>query len=250
MIEALIILVLLAFLMELIDSSLGMMYGTILSPLMIAMGYAPLVVVPAVLISQAIGGILGTISHHRFKNANFHGLTRDTKVVLAVVLPGIIAVLFGFFVAVEIPKEILRNYIGLLAIIFGILCIFPIRYAFSWWKIYSIGIVASFNKAISGGGFGPLTSTGKVLGGLDSKVSVATTTYAEVPICILSFLLYLFVKGGVDAQICIALCIGSAVGGLIGPYITKRVNTHWFRIVVGGLAVLVGFLCIFAKLGA
>ena len=46
-----------AFVCEYIDSAIGMGYGTILSPLLIIMGFDPLVAVPAILLSQAFGGL-------------------------------------------------------------------------------------------------------------------------------------------------------------------------------------------------
>ena len=38
-----------AFVCEMIDSSLGMLYGTILSPVLTIVGFDPLVVVPSIL---------------------------------------------------------------------------------------------------------------------------------------------------------------------------------------------------------
>ena len=54
-----------------VDSTLGMMYGTVLSPLLILIGYDVKSVVPAILISQAVGGFIASYKHHRLKNANF-----------------------------------------------------------------------------------------------------------------------------------------------------------------------------------
>ncbi len=42
------------------DSFLGMMYGTVLSPLLILAGYNAKTVVPAILISQAAGGFVAS----------------------------------------------------------------------------------------------------------------------------------------------------------------------------------------------
>lgn len=53
--ETLLLIGVLAIIMEFIDSSMGMMYGTILSPLLIGMGFRPEVIVPSILISQAVG---------------------------------------------------------------------------------------------------------------------------------------------------------------------------------------------------
>ncbi len=241
--EILVLVVFLAILMELIDTSLGMMYGTILSPLLISVGFDPKLVVPSILISQAIGGIIGTIRHHNYNSANFKGWTRDTRVVSAIVLPGVFACLLGAFIAVSIPSWALKTYIGLLVILMGVLCLKPYSYKFSWGKIYVIGIVAAFNKALSGGGFGPVTSTGKILGGLNPKVSIATTTYAEVPICLLSFLFWVMLRGGIGIAFPLALCAGAAFGAIIGPWITYKLKSDKLRSVVGILAIITGIWC-------
>ena len=234
----------LAIVLELIDSSLGMMYGTILSPLLISLGFAPELVVPSILISQAIGGGIATIRHHNYKSANFKGWTSDTKIVAAVVLPGVLACFAGAFVATSIPSWALKTYIGLIAITMGALCLRSYSYKFVWWKIYGIGILAGFNKALSGGGFGPVTSTGKILGGVSPKLSIATTTYAEVPICLLSFLFWVILRGGIEIAFPLALCVGALIGGIIGPWITCKRNASKFRGVIAVLAIIARIWCI------
>lgn len=231
-----------AVLMELIDSSLGMMYGTILSPVLILMGFSPQAVVPAVVLSQAVGGTVATFRHNHFKNGDFSGLTRDFRVVLAIVIPGLLACTLGVFLALSIPALWYNIYLGILVIAMGILCLRPIMYKFAWWKIYLVGIVASVNKAMSGGGFGPVTSTGKILGGLDARVSVATTTFSEVPICIASFIIWWIMKGSVDWYLPILLCFAAGAGGLIGPYITFKFDTKWLKVAVAILAIISGSL--------
>lgn len=240
MIELIISLIVMALIMEIIDTSLGMMYGTLLSPILIGYGFEPLVVVPAILISQAIGGISGTIFHHKFKNADFRGLTRDTKIVLAMVIPGLVVVIVGVFGAVNLPRSWVKTYIGVLVIAMSVLCLSPIRYVFAWWKHYVVGVLAAFNKALTGGGFGPVTSTGGIIGGLKSKVSIATTTFAEVIICLAAFGVYVFFVGNVDTVFAGSLCVGAVVGGIIGPYISSRVSHRLLRRCIGILGIVSG----------
>jgi uncharacterized membrane protein YfcA len=59
-------LMLLAFVCELVDSSLGMGYGTTLTPILLIAGYEPIEIVPAVLFSECITGIVAGILHHEF----------------------------------------------------------------------------------------------------------------------------------------------------------------------------------------
>ncbi|MGA1872387.1 MAG: sulfite exporter TauE/SafE family protein [Thermoplasmatota archaeon] len=232
--------VLLALMMEMIDSSLGMMYGTLLSPLLIGAGMDPVTVVPSILISQAVGGLGGTLSHHRFGNANFNGFTRDTKVVLAMVVPGLLAVVFGVLVGLSLPEIYVEIYILVLVVAMSILCMVPVKFKFKWWKHYLLGIIAAFNKALSGGGFGPVTSTGGIIGGLDSRVSIATTTFAEVFICFAAFIVYFIFTGEMDIHLVSSLCIGAVIGGLIGPYIASRISRRRLRVMVGALGILSG----------
>lgn len=241
----LIVIVIMALLAEIIDSGLGMMYGTILSPILIAVGFSPLAVIPGILVSQALGGLTGTIFHHKYKNADFSLKSQHFKVVLAIGLPGLLAVLLGVYVAANIPGWVMKSYIGILVAIMGFLCIFPLTYTFRWWKMYLVGVVSAFNKALSGGGFGPVASTGKILGGLDAKVSVATTTYAEVPICLSGFITWYVMEGAYTVWwFPSALCAGAVVGAVIGPYVTAKINTKWLKIIVGVLAIASGiYLC-------
>ena len=58
-------LVILAFICEYMDSTLGMGYGTTLTPLLLIMGYEPLQVVPVVLISELFSGLLAGVFHHK-----------------------------------------------------------------------------------------------------------------------------------------------------------------------------------------
>lgn len=231
--------ILLAFIMEVIDSSLGMMYGTLLSPILIGMGYDPLVVVPAILLSQAMGGIGGTLMHHKVRNADFNGLTRDTKIALAMIIPGLLVVGIGVFVALNLPKIYVKTYIGILVIVMSGLCISQIRYKFAWWKHYLVGTLAAFNKALTGGGFGPVTSTGGIIGGLKAKVSIATTTLAEVCICLAAFIVYLFVAK-IDWTFVLLLSIGAIFGGIIGPYFCSKISHKLLRKIIGVFGILSG----------
>ena len=240
-IGTMVIIGLMAVIMEMVDSGLGMMYGTLLSPLLILMGYSPKLVVPSILISQATGDITGATGHHLRKNADFGGWTKHMKISMAIIVPGLLACVAGVFAGKLIPVMWMKTYIGILVIAMGFLCLFPIYYTFSWKNMYGIGLLSGFNKAFSGGGFGPVTSTGKILGGVDPKVSISTTTLAEGPVCILGFILWWFIGGRLEWQFPTALCAGALIGGYFGPIITQKFkNMKMLRLIVGALAVISG----------
>jgi len=196
-----VIIILGAFACELIDSSLGMMYGTILSPVLIIAGFDPLVVVPSLLLSQAFSGFIASITHHQLRNVDFSiksGVTErlrklgyigafrrnmpsDLKVVICVSCFGILATVIASMAAMNIPKAALKTYIGVLVLVMGAILLLGFKFRFSWKKIVGIGILSAFNKGMSGGGFGPVVTSGQLISGRTSKNSIGATTLAEAP---------------------------------------------------------------------
>jgi len=263
-IEIFIVIVLAAFIMELIDAGLGMGYGTVLSPLLLAFGYSPLIVVPSILLSQAIGGLTAAIFHHKHKNVDFkpkstnikkikkalsdlgyvecfkRGFTKDIKITLTITFLGIIATVFGAFVAVQIPKWLLTTYIGVLVLIIGLIMVFKKSFKFSWKKMIGVGTLASFNKGISGGGFGPVTTGGQVIAGNHHKSSIGCTTLAEAPICITAFITYLLLNGLTSYGLLIALSIGAFIGAPFGALWTKKLNSKNLKFILGILIIGLG----------
>ena len=115
----------LAVVCEYVDASLGMGYGTTLTPLLIIVGFEPLQVVPAVLFGQLIGGVVGGIVHHkvgnikldfrqdaelkrRLKWVGYIPRSVDAKVVYMLVVCGVIGAVVAVMVAVNIPVKVLR----------------------------------------------------------------------------------------------------------------------------------------------
>jgi len=249
-----------AFLCELIDSSLGMMYGTILSPVLIIAGLDPLVVVPSILFSQAIGGFVASIRHQQLNNVNFsvkkdimnrlyelgyletfkRSTTRDLKVAFVVTSFGIIATVISALIAINIPTVVLKMYIGILVCSIGIVLLLRSKFNFTWKKILGIGILSAFNKGISGGGFGPVVTSGQLISGRDSKESIGVTTLSEAPICIAGFLTYLLKNGLSTWDLIFPLTIGASIGAVIGPYITKKFKSE--KKIRLSLGILVTFL--------
>lgn len=236
-----------AILCEIIDSGFGMMYGTILSPFLLMMGVEPALAIPSILLSQALGGAMASFRHVGFENIDLTVHSNERQIVTVIFTLGILAVIIGALLAVEIPKSILQLYIGILVTVMGFVVIINKQFEFSWNKVYIVGFLSSFNKSFSGGGFGPLVSTGLIISGKDAKNSVAITDMAEVPICIVGFVSWaIFSKHTLDYKFIAVLCVAAVIGAYIGPYILSKITSKTLaKQVIGALALLLGIACIF-----
>lgn len=260
------LLVMMAFISEFVDASMGMGYGTILAPVLILMGIPPLIAVPSVLLSQAFGGGVAAIFHHKFRNADFDIKSPDTKVAMVIVSLGIISTILAACIAINIPSIYVKAYIGILVTVMGIIISSNRKFTFSWKKILGIGVLSSFNKAISGGGFGPVVTAGQMISGQDSKKSIAITTLTEVPICLIAFVVYcigLMVKetgmnilhmsvpeffsvlfsGAIFSwELTLALILGSILVAPLGSLTTKIIRTERLSRIVGIIVIILGVL--------
>jgi uncharacterized membrane protein YfcA len=235
----------LALVFEIIDASLGQGYGTLGSPVFILLGFDSKVVVPAILISQAIGGLAGAFFHHKLKNADFgHWQSEDIKKVYVIVSCGIVGVVAASFLGIKISKHVLSLYIGSMVLIIGILALSGLTWQFSWRKLILIGAISAFNKGLSGGGYGPLVAGGQTIIGVNSKAAVAITDFAEAPICLAGFLTWLLFGGELNMVLVLPMCLGAGIAPMIGAWITYKIPTHKFRSLLGSVLLVLGLLCL------
>ena len=154
--------VVLAFVCESIDSTLGMGYGTTLTPILLALGYEPLEIVPAVLLSESITGVMAGIFHHEFGNVDLRPSSQDFKIAMVLIGLSLFGVLAAVIIAVNLPSWILKLYIGMLVLVMGLVILKnrKRKLPFSWYRVGGLGLLAAFNKGISGGGYGPVVTGG------------------------------------------------------------------------------------------
>ena len=167
-----VIILLLAIVIEMVNASLGMGWGTIFTPILILIGFPTVVAVPAVLLSQGLGSIAASVFHTKFENASFEPGSIELKTAAIIGGFGVVASLTAALLAVNIDKTVLNTYIGALVLSMGAVILMNRRFKFSWKKIIGIGLLSAFNKGISGGGFGPIVTGGQIMAGQPVVVKV------------------------------------------------------------------------------
>ena len=123
-----------------VSISIGMGYGTTLAPLLLIVGFSPFQVIPAVLSSQLVGGMIGGLAHHRFGNikldfrqdeaikTRLHRLgyiprSVDSKVVFTLAattsIGSVIAAPFAAMTVKKVNTNKLRLIIGMVTCLLG-----------------------------------------------------------------------------------------------------------------------------------
>jgi len=219
---------------EFIDSHLGGGYGTIITPLSIIIGLPLQDVILSILVSEIFTGILGGILYNKFATIN-------KKAALVIISTACVGSLIGSFASLNIPKLFISTYIGILVIGLGILMLLNKKSkTFRSWKASLLGSLIGFNKALTGGGFGPICTAGLHLSGIKAKISIGTTLLSEGFVCILAAGIYLVSGRVLNLSIFLPLAIGSIIGCVAGSLATKRSKSKTLRILAGVFITVLG----------
>jgi uncharacterized membrane protein YfcA len=262
----LLIIFFLSLLAEYMDATIGMGYGTTLTPLLLLIGFSPMQIVPSILLSQFICGIFAAKLHHGVGNVNFdfkndtdHKIVKRlgklgylprsnaSKVAIVLVMSSVVGVFIAVLIALTLPVFYLKLYISLIVISMGIIIVarHKTKNEFSWKKIIGLGVLASFNKGISGGGYGPLIVSGQILSGVETKTSIGITALAEGATCFIGVITYFFVGTNIDWILAPYLVTGSLISVPLSVYTVKRMPVKQFTLIIGVATTLLGFFSLY-----
>ena len=247
--------VFLGFLFETMDSSSGMGFGTGLTPLLFLMGYSPLQVVPVLLISETITGLLDAIFDHELHNVqfSFKPLNEATKISLNLGFLGslsiIISIIIGYL-AIELPSEIIKLYVAVLVIFMGVSNIFRVIFykkiknkKYNPKKLIGFAVLAGFNKGIGGGGYGPVITLGEIMSGIYEKSATAISSFAECIVSFVGVLCFFFISNygvAVDYAILPSILIGGIFAAVLSPYLVRILPNKIWKFVIPLYAFALG----------
>lgn len=265
-----------SFLCEYMDATLGMGYGTTLTPLLLVMGLSPRHVVPAILLSQLVANILASFFHHREGNVNFcpdskvlhlrdfasvrggfrhlrQSFPRHLKIGLLFGICGVVGAPLAVLAAVHLPKFWLKMYIGVLVLSMGVLILvmFNRSLKFSLWRITGLGLFASFNKGLSGGGYGPIICAGQILSGVEGKNAVGITALAEGITCLAAVIMYICVGDEtVNWQLAPWVVGGAVLSVPLSAKSVKLIGERKLKLAIAVLTILLGAFTIYKTVRA
>jgi len=256
--ELIILIIIIAFIFELMDSIAGMGFGTALTPLLMLLGYSPLQIVPTLLISEALTGAIDASFDHEFQNVHFsfHPINDATKLSILIASFGCLAIMssifFGYY-AIRFPDFLIKMYVAILVLFMGILGIFRIfikNHSEKKRNVKSIilfSAIAGFNKGIGGGGYGPVIMLGQLISGVYEKSATAIVSLAESIVSFGGILTFIFISAiGVEVDLILlpSIFTGGFVASILAPYLTRVLPNRIWRYFIPIYAIGIGIYLI------
>jgi uncharacterized membrane protein YfcA len=239
-----------AFLTAIIDIVFGMGFGLTMTPILLLMGYPPHEIVPALLFSSLIGNLISPIFHHKFKNVDFSLCSKHFNMSMLIGILGIVGSFIGATVSIGISDFFLGLYIGLLIVALGLFILLnkKLSASFSWLKLFFLGFFGSFNKGISGSGFGPIVTTGMIIMKINEKVAVSIQTLSELFVSLAGFLTFLLAGSQISWNLLLPLSIGVALSTPLAALIVHKFESKKLRTGIALATVVLGILTLIGLL--
>jgi len=231
-----------ALICEYVDSSLGMGYGTTLTPLLLLVGFEPLQIVPCVLLSEFATGLSATVMHQRDGNVDLLRDPQARSAALMLSLLSVVGTVLAVTLALRIPKVWLKGTIGMIILLAGITTLATLRRRLRYRRshLIALGALAAFNKGLSGGGYGPLVTSGQVVSGLSPKKAVAITSLAESLTCFVGLTSYLLLHRGLDWTLALPLTLGAMLSVPVATLTVRRLPDRALRVSIGATTCVLG----------
>jgi len=237
-----------AFLTAVVDIVFGMGFGLTMTPILLLLGYAPHQIVPALLFSSMLGNLVSPFFHHKFKNVDLSLCSRHFNMSVLIGILGVLGSFVGASVSIGISDFYLSLYIGLLITALGLFLLLnkKLRASFSWLKLAFLSLFGSFNKGISGSGFGPITTTGMIVMGVDEKVAVSIQTFSELFVSIAGFLTFVLAGSQIAWNLILPLSIGVVLSTPLAAFVVHKFESRKLRTAIAIVTVVLGVVTLFS----
>ncbi|WP_199553703.1 sulfite exporter TauE/SafE family protein [Sandaracinobacteroides hominis] len=232
----LLLFVLVGFVAQLIDSSLGGGFGVISSSVLIATGVPPAAASAGIHAVKVVTAPISGLSHALAGNV-------DWRLFWKLALPGVLGAIAGAWLLtglpVEMAKLLIQIYLGTLGAV--LLLRQPMRHGHHGEPkvVGPLGFAAGALDSAGGGGWGPIVTPNLILQGAWPRKAVGTTNMAEFLVALASSVTFISVLGWESlGKAVLGLLAGAVVAAPLGALLAKRLKgAHLVRL-VGGLLLV------------
>jgi uncharacterized membrane protein YfcA len=237
MTEDILFYVLVGFIAQMVDGSIGMAYGVTSTSVMLSFGVPPATASACVHAAETFTTGASGLAHWKLGNV-------DKRLIWRLALPGAIGGAIGAYVLTNIPGELVKPYISAYLLLIGIFIIYKAVHRKHSFvdeppnNVAPLGLIGGFVDAIGGGGWGPIVTSTLLGQGTQPRYTIGSVNMAE-------FFVTLTISATFIATIGLDLwptILGLIIGGIIAAPFAALAAKHFppkiLMILVGVVVML------------
>jgi uncharacterized membrane protein YfcA len=231
--------VIVGYLAQFVDGTLGMGYGVFSASLLVSIGLYPVIASASVHTAEVFTTLLSGAFHFRFGNVK-----RD--LVLSLAIPGVIGGVAGAYFLASVPGKTIKPFVAVILLMMGLLILYrflvkknpitPENNGHSRGKLTLLGLVAGFMDAVGGGGWGPIATPSLILAGSDEpRQVVGSINLVEFFVTVAETLTFLIIVGpeAFRWDIVVSLLIGGAIAAPTAAFLCKKLPAKALGSLIG-----------------
>lgn len=230
--------ILVGFIAQLIDGSLGMAYGVSCTTFLTSFaGVSPKIASASIHTAEVFTTLVSGISHWRAKNIDW-GICRR------LLIPGVIGGAIGAYILINVENKYISMVVNIYLTIMGIVIIIRAlknitKNILSNKQIIPVGFVGGLMDAIGGGGWGPIVTSTMVASGHPPRYTIGSVNTAEFFVTIVQALTFsVFISMGDYWKVILGLAVGGVIAAPIAAILCKRIPAKKVMLAVGVLIIL------------
>lgn len=233
-----IIYVLVGFIAQLIDGSLGMAYGVSCTTFLTSFaGISPKIASASIHTAEVFTTIVSGISHWRAKNI-------DWSIFKRLLVPGVIGGAIGAYILINVDSKYISPIVNIYLIIMGAVILVRAtknvtKTILTGNRIIPVGFVGGVMDAVGGGGWGPIVTSTMVASGHPPRYTIGSVNTVEFFVTIVQTLTFsIFISVSDYWQIILGLAVGGVIAAPLAAFLCKRIPAKKVMVAVGILIVL------------
>lgn len=230
--------VVVGFIAQLIDGTLGMAYGVSCTTLLLCLGVGPAAASASVHTAELFTTAASATCH--LKNGNV-----DKSVLKRLVIPGVFGGILGAYILSSFPGDVVKPWISAYLLVMGLVILVK---AFKGVdsepkkvRLAPLGFIGGFIDAVGGGGWGPVVTTTLVAKGNSPRTVIGTVNTAEFFVAAATSAAFFVTLGSVYLGTIVALVLGGVAAAPIAAHYCKRIQAKPLMVAVGVLIVCLSF---------
>jgi uncharacterized membrane protein YfcA len=233
--QSIILFVVVGFLAQIIDGSLGMAYGVSSTTFLLSTGVSPAAASASVHTAEVFTTLVSGLSHLRLGNV-------DKSVFKKLLIPGVIGGVLGAYTLSTLPGNTIKPFISFYLMLMGIRILWKALKktpaAHNLAHLFPLALLGGLFDAIGGGGWGPIVTTTLVARGNNPRLTIGSVNLAEFFVTLAEvFTFLLTIKLTEYGTVILGLVIGGGLAAPMAAYVCRKVPARGLMTIVGCLII-------------
>lgn len=239
--------ILVGFIAQIIDGTLGMAYGVSCSTLLLNFGVSPRVASAAVHTAEVFTTGVSGLSHLKFNNI-------DKKLFFRIVITGVLGAIIGAYLISDVlDGKMIKPFISAYLLVLGLVILIKgirnkkkqeaeVKHA------EILALAGGFFDSIGGGGWGPIVTSNIINQGKNPRETIGTVNTAEFFVTFFSTGVFMFFVGIESWQVVLGLIVGGVVAAPVGAVFASKADRRVMMITIGIVIMITSIYTIYKSL--